>query len=147
MLQHWLEVCSMSVGNWAVNSVGARNCNIYVIYSQYCLTIWQPSLNWKYHKLSTYFRTKIDPKLGYNIKLQKEKRELISTQFYTFEYTVHIKKNIYKQYFHGSVLHLSSLFKVMVCKRCSYHSCVCCLVREQREHGVEGSVLWVIGNV
>ena len=43
-------------------------CNIYMIYSQYCITIWHPSLYYMYHLIATL------------------KKKAISKQFYTLEY-------------------------------------------------------------
>lgn len=57
------------------------------------------------------FWTKIDPKIGSNVWLQKEKKDTIPTQFSTFE--------------HVTWAHKARTFKQMLCKRRYCDGCVC----------------------
>ena len=62
-LAHW-----SSLNGQICIEIQLCQCNIYVIYSQYCIKIWQQYLYCMYHLIATL------------------KNKAISKQFYTFEY-------------------------------------------------------------
>ena len=91
---HWIDKCVL----YPILIPWLCQCNTYMIYSQYCITIWQQTSYCMYHKIVTYLGTK-HPKLYF----KKGGRENI---FYTIKYiwicnSASWKQNIYKRYFHN----------------------------------------------